>query len=558
MKNRIRLAAGTAALFVLLTLTACMGEKGQGLFKGNRSSALQNLYKSSQAKRINEAGIALEVDGKRNRLSGKGLVIMSDDMKLLIRADALNDIFKCCVSWQDDGVDMSSHSEPDGSPDTDPDAGKTHLDFVEDSFIDAGQAAGALGYSLKWDEKERLMSLTSPQSRKKSLPASFDLRDEGRVSPVSDQGSWGSCWAFAAVSCVESALLPDRQIKLSEDHLVHKNGFSVEGEGGDYNMALAYMAAWRGPVKEEDDPYGDGVSPENAKPAVHLQDAVILNNRDFDQIKRLVRDYGAVQTSIYCPQDAQSLAQYYNRKAAAFYCPQSRECNHDVNIVGWDDSYPAGNFKPAAAHDGAFICKNSWGEGFGDSGYFYISYDDPNIGIYGAAATGVEDTDNYARICQSDLLGWTGSIGYDSPEAEFACVYRAEKGESLAAAGFYSTAPDSWYDIYAVPDFQGVSSLENASPVQSGYLAGKGYFTIKFDHPVKLAGGRKFALIVDIYTKGSKHPVAIEYRENKISQNADISDGESYMSSDGRDWTRTETDSDCNVCLKACTKKAGQ
>ena len=51
----------------------------------------------------------------------------------------------------------------------------------------------------------------------------------------------------------------------------------------------------------------------------------------------------------------------------------NRSINHLISIVGWDDNYDAnGEWE----NKGAYICLNSWGERFGDNGYFYVSYDD--------------------------------------------------------------------------------------------------------------------------------------------------------------------------------------
>lgn len=56
-----------------------------------------------------------------------------------------------------------------------------------------------------------------------------------------------------------------------------------------------------------------------------------------------------------------------------------RRRTHDVVVVGWDDNFPKENFTIQPEGDGAFICKNSWGEEFGDDGYFYVSYYDTKI-----------------------------------------------------------------------------------------------------------------------------------------------------------------------------------
>ena len=543
--------------FIILTLVILLAAGTAGLIyykkpavrsvSGKSSEALKQIYKSIEIHSINSKGIAVYLDDEKYILSGSDQFLMSDGMVLLMPALSLNDLFSCSVSWESDHVLVSSLPADPADPDKTADS--VSLQLTDGKYVRVAEAASALGFKYSWNSEKNAAYLSSPKSTAAKLPAKFDLRSEGRISAVRDQGSWGSCWAFAAISALESSLLPDQVWNFSEDNLVNKNGFSVDG-GGDFNMALAYMLSWTGPVTEKQDEYGDGVSPDGLKAAVHVQDSVIISNRDYKQIKSLVYYYGAVESSIYSPQDSDTLSDYYNGDNAAFYCPDSRECNHDIDIIGWDDDYPKENFNTQPADDGAFICKNSWGEGFGDNGYFYISYDDPNIGIYGAAYTGVESTDNYDKIYQSDLLGWTGSTGYDSPEALFSSVYTAAGSEDLSAVGFYSTDCDTWYDIYIVHDFSSVDDLKNKEILQSGYIREKGYFTIKLGNAPQLAKGEKFAVVIDIYTKDSLHPVAMEYAENEMSADADISDGEGYMSSDGTEWTSMEKTSKCNACLK--------
>lgn len=65
------------------------------------------------------------------------------------------------------------------------------------------------------------------------------------------------------------------------------NSFKLsQYDGGDYLMAIAYLAAWQGPVLENDDPYGDGVSDNSLKAVKHVQEAQILPPKDFETIKK--------------------------------------------------------------------------------------------------------------------------------------------------------------------------------------------------------------------------------------------------------------------------------
>lgn len=67
-----------------------------------------------------------------------------------------------------------------------------------------------------------------------------------------NQGSYGTCWSFAALGALESSLLPEESEQYSVDHMTLCNGFNMtQNDGGEYTMGMAYLAAWKGPVYEK-------------------------------------------------------------------------------------------------------------------------------------------------------------------------------------------------------------------------------------------------------------------------------------------------------------------
>lgn len=554
--------------FIILIILMA-GISGLLLFSGQETGtivrgddfagAVASLTDSQYAEARN---VSVRVDGEdMTGLSGE--VHLDSDLQILCSREFMQDIFGCSVMEYPSGrvilqrntvrLEFAKDSTTvyDGGETRSMKAAVTETGDV--LYIPVSEIISRLGYSVVYSFRDNTVSFAETEYTE-SLPAAYDMRKEGRVTPVRDQGRNGTCWAFAALGAVESSLMPKEKDIFSVDHMSLNNGYSTDpGEGGGENMSIAYLASWKGPVPDQDDPYDDGKTNRSLKAVKHLEEAVILDSRDDETIKRAVYQYGGVEASIYMEMPyGRENSLYYNRETAA-YCYDGEESpNHDVVIVGWDDDYSRKNFARDPGRDGAYICKNSWGEDFGDGGYFYISYDDVNIGQHGVVYTKIAEPDDYDHIYQSDQLGWLGQMGYGTSSGFFANVYRAEKKEKLKAVSFYATGKDTSFSVFVVPEFRDVQSLNTRIQVGSGKTRYAGYYTVDLDQDIRLEAGRKFAVVVMIDTPGSTKPIAIECEAGSRTDLLDLTDGEGYTSRYGEVWHRAE-DADCNICLKAFT-----
>lgn len=110
-------------------------------------------------------------------------------------------------------------------------------------------------------------------------------------------------------------------------------------------MALAYLAAWKGPVLAADDPYGDGITDTSLGAVRHLQEARMIEEKDLNKIKSMIMRYGGVESSLYMSiQNAWDSSEDYEPMTASYYYAGNERPNHDIVIVGWDDDYSRENF----------------------------------------------------------------------------------------------------------------------------------------------------------------------------------------------------------------------
>ena len=349
-----------------------------------------------------------------------------------------------------------------------------------------------------------------------NLPSRFDLRDWGWVTPVRNQGQMGACWAFGAASAMESAILRylGFEIDISENNVqdmslkFYKYGRIDASEGGVPSMAAFYALSWFGVFSSEYEAYDQlgKISPLVAtNSTIHFQDVVILpplkNPADRDLLKEAILKYGVIDVIYYSAQSAP----YLNENTSAQYCNNSTKvANHGVGLVGWDDDYPASNFLITPPGDGAWIVKNSWGEDYGDDGYYYISYYDATFATReGPYAFLLTNTEEYNKNYQYDLQG---ELFYDNTSYEYLNVFDALDDDLIAGVGTYFNKTNVEYSVEVYVN-------DELKLVQNGVSPFAGFHTIQLDYFIPIKKGDQFA----VKMKSNCVPLSNKSRQHYLS-----------------------------------------
>jgi C1A family cysteine protease len=418
-----------------------------------------------------------------------------------------------------------------------------------------------------------LSGLASPEGRSllkasgSELPPIYDLRKEGKVTATKNQGKDGSCWAFSSIASLESYILgkEGKSYDFSENNMKnlvsnsYPQGFDfTPNEGGNAFMSTAYLSRWSGPVNEFEDPYNESstYSPAGLQVQRHIQEILFLPGKteplDNEVLKRALLEYGAVYSTMYWNQ------MNYQGRNYTYQYALGLPVNHAVTIVGWNDSFDKNLFKQVPPGNGAFIVKNSWGDTWGENGYFYISYYDRKLGYNENAVFTAESKDNYDHVYQYDPLGWTVSKGYKYPGNLIAWggnVFSSERNENLKAIGFYTTDLNTAYEIYVYknPVSGPMNSGQRFVVQESGRYSFPGYHTHVLNSAVPMRAGERFSIVIKFINPSASDPLAVEQPVAHYSSKARASPGESYVSPDGVRWEDISSNSKANLCIKAFT-----
>ncbi|XP_046647098.1 ervatamin-B-like isoform X3 [Daphnia pulicaria] len=203
-------------------------------------------------------------------------------------------------------------------------------------------------------------------NNRQSLPAELDYRSDDCMAAIKDQGPCGSCWAFAAVTPLEfNSCKKHRQtpVALSEQQLVDCDIFNNGCNGGWYTQAWQHIKLAGGLARESLYPY---TATRNFCPfwflwfmtgaRVFRYDYAPAN--DAVAMQSALQQYGPLTVAIAI---ANSFFSYKDGVYDATDC-DNVDVNHAVVVVGWGNK------------DGVdyWIIRNSWGTGWGLSGYGLI------------------------------------------------------------------------------------------------------------------------------------------------------------------------------------------
>lgn len=365
-----------------------------------------------------------------------------------------------------------------------------------------------------------------------AAPVRYDARDVGGqsyVSSVKNQGALGSCWTFATYASMESGLMqaggPEQDY--SENHLVRNHGFYWgPNDGGHIWMSQAYLARLAGPVAEADDPYSDASSAPSPGGARQRTFSGLVYEEDPAAIKDALMTHGALHTSMCWDSAA------YRSSDQTYYYAGAASTNHAVTLVGWDDTKTT-----AAANPGAWLVKNSWGEGFGDGGYFWMSYDDTKAASYAAAFTSAPASKVTGVYTHSDF----GDVVEINTPFGANVFQTGSQAETLGAVGLYA---QYWDEDYVIEVYDTLAGGQASGLLlrQTGTADSPGFQMIDLASEIELGADDDFVVVVGFPNSPVQYMSAMDYDSFAeegwhYSDGSTASPGESFFSFDGSNWS---------------------
>ena len=213
-----------------------------------------------------------------------------------------------------------------------------------------------------------------------AAPDAWDWRDYGRVSPVKDQASCGSCWAFSTIANLEGLYYAKKGVMktFSEQMLVDCDTSDSGCNGGLMQYAFTWLKK-NGIMLDSDYPYTGTKGTCKSDKSKYVDMSVTGYKKlgsswstwsavDEDEIKEFLYETGPLAIAL----NADPLQTYTSGilDLTSTKCPSSG-INHAVTLVGYGTENNVAYW----------IVKNSWGTSWGEKGYFRIRRGNGTCGI---------------------------------------------------------------------------------------------------------------------------------------------------------------------------------
>lgn len=329
-------------------------------------------------------------------------------------------------------------------------------------------------------------------------------------------------------------------------------------KGGDPDKAISFLnKVTFSPVNESEMPYaeaGEVASDADTKIIAFLNGRTSGSFRKADVSLSDVNNIGSISagdtenTNRIKSQIMEHGAVYfrygndergYNNDKTSFYYDNKGDSPHAALLVGWDDNYPAENFRQNPGVNGAWLVRTSqWNDkdtgepvkvGDNEHGCFWMSY------AQAGTESGMTEIRSFSVREEKANVRENGSGVHtkDITSAWGARIFRAGRNERLIRISFHTTDNNVKYKVFVnrfgkkIPTDPG--RAEN--PLSEGEIAYAGYHTITFSSPVDLYDGDYYAVIIKMTmfaTSNYSYPTAVEASIDKYLE-VSANEGESFF-----------------------------
>ncbi len=344
-------------------------------------------------------------------------------------------------------------------------------------------------------------------------------------TPVLNQKNNPLCWAYAGADMLSIAAVKSGQAPSGSSVFSAPMMARAEFDGNEHRNSRGN--AWNKCYGSLDYALfagvsGKGLLPDAAYPSVESSSSAPVSalygrfayidrfvERDISELQRRDRtaklkewiaEYGAVSCDAF-------IGDYNNvTHVARTLSFDNSKPSHQLLLVGWDDT------KYTDTGTGAFIMKNSWGTGWGDGGYAYISYNTEFGRVAYAASVKIDSDARVLTHTEVDFL--SGNHTSDKTLYGAVNVFTANEKLTVTAAGIYTSKPGSVLEAKLFVNLKDPSAVGTAKPDAAGTLTvtDAGYYSVSLDREPTVKKGDTVTLFATVHANGNYY-VFSEYSD---------------------------------------------